>query len=157
MRGRRTESRTTSSMLRNRTIGSDGSASRTAFVIDACSVAAGSGLRSMKFMLPLSPNRLPSRAAGIPGKIRGRWSSSTYSSVPVGLSTPACLTSFATPITVTHGVLSPKRGLRRRPTGSRFFQKLRTNASFTTARSVPTRSVAWNARPCTIGILMASK
>ena len=132
MRGRRTESRKTSSMLRNRMIGSDGSASPTAFAIDVCSVAAGSALRNMMCMLP-SPNELPSRAPGMVGKTRGSGSSRKYSSVPAGGSTRACLTSFATPITVTQGFWSPKRGLTRRPIGAMSFQKVRTNVSFTSA------------------------
>ena len=76
MRGRRTESRKTSSMSRNRMIGSAGSTSRTAFAIGGCSAAAGNVVRSTRCMLA-SPKPLPSRPPWTAGKMRGIWSSST--------------------------------------------------------------------------------
>src|SRR5262249_9080162 len=71
-----------------------------------------------------------------------------YNSVPVFLSTPPCLTSLATPMTVNHGIWSPQQGLSRWPMGFLSFQKVLTNFWFTTA-TMPgaLASVDWKLRP----------
>ena len=86
-----------------------------------------------------------------------------YSSAPAARSTPASLTSFATPITVCHGfslvpIDEPRFGRMRCPIGSRPFHNRLASVSFTTTTRPPdVVSVESKLRPDTIGIRIVWK
>ena len=91
------------------------------------------------------------------------WSTNRYSSAPASRSTPASLTSFATPITVCHGLMlvpidDPRFGRSRCPIGSRPFHSRLASVSLTmTTRPPEEVSRASKPRPATIGIRIVVK
>ena len=91
------------------------------------------------------------------------WSTNRYSSAPASRSTPASLTSFATPITVCHGLTlvpidAPRFGRRRCPIGSRPFHNRLANVSLMmTTRPSDVVSMASKPRPATIGMRIVVK
>ncbi len=91
------------------------------------------------------------------------WSTNIYTSAPASRSTPASFTSFATPITVCHGLTlvpidAPRFGRTLCPMGSRPFHKRLASVSLMmTARPPDVVSLASKPRPATIGMLIVLK